>query len=357
MARDSDAHPTECTVARCRSRLLALGAALLLACTPLESPERTSVDLGTPQVSTRSSAPAASDASHPDYVTGDECLFCHRNVGQAWSENPHARTMHPAGSSSIGPEPSALVALRVQGGFESTVDDVEFLLGRDRAVRFLKQSEHGRMALLNARWRPAIDRETEGDDGVSDRHRGDIVAGERPQWDEERFQRSCAGCHATAMDQNEDRFADLSLDCYVCHGSVDLEHSNEPALVLLSPRRSDPPRVVNSICASCHARSGRSRRNGRPYPYHFVPGNDLFTDFEIDLSDARLATLSPIERHIAETLRTENTHCLDCHDVHAGSSRKHRQLDPVALCTVCHGSPKPQRIALPVDLHNETCEY
>src|SRR5438105_4008947 len=33
----------------------------------------------------------------PEYVTGDECLFCHRvQVADTWQQNPHARTVRPA---------------------------------------------------------------------------------------------------------------------------------------------------------------------------------------------------------------------------------------------------------------------
>src|SRR3982074_1179534 len=32
----------------------------------------------------------------PSYVTGDECLFCHRvKVADTWQQNPHARTIWP----------------------------------------------------------------------------------------------------------------------------------------------------------------------------------------------------------------------------------------------------------------------
>ena len=34
----------------------------------------------------------------PNYVTGDECLFCHRvKVADTWQQNPHAPNGPPAG--------------------------------------------------------------------------------------------------------------------------------------------------------------------------------------------------------------------------------------------------------------------
>src|SRR5215472_10808373 len=34
----------------------------------------------------------------PDYMTGDQCLFCHRDVvGQTWEREPHAWTVREVG--------------------------------------------------------------------------------------------------------------------------------------------------------------------------------------------------------------------------------------------------------------------
>ena len=34
--------------------------------------------------------------SVPEFMTGDECLFCHRKVGATWQRNRHYLTVHPA---------------------------------------------------------------------------------------------------------------------------------------------------------------------------------------------------------------------------------------------------------------------
>ncbi|MDP7204719.1 MAG: hypothetical protein QGH11_04065, partial [Pirellulaceae bacterium] len=45
--------------------------------------------------------PAAWGSDHvgeavPEYMTGDECLFCHRKkIGASWSKNPHQTTVRP----------------------------------------------------------------------------------------------------------------------------------------------------------------------------------------------------------------------------------------------------------------------
>src|SRR5438128_2565485 len=83
-----------------------------------------------------------------------------------------------------------------------------------------------------------------------------------PQLEEEKFADACAGCHTTAVEAKTRAFSALSLDCYVCHGDVPLQHSKDTALVHLSKKRQDPARVVTSICAQCHVRTGKSRSTG-----------------------------------------------------------------------------------------------
>src|SRR5205807_2128167 len=140
---------------------------------------------------------------------------------------------------------------------------------------------------------------------------------------------ACAGCHATAVDVKERSFAARSLDCYVCHGEVVLEHSKNTALVHLSRKRKDDARVVTSICAQCHIRTGKSRSTGLPYANNFVAGDNLFRDFQVDFSDTALAKLNPGDRHVLENIRDvvilgkEEITCLSCHEVHKQSSKKH----------------------------------
>src|SRR5258708_39671075 len=41
----------------------------------------------------------------PKYVTGDECLFCHRvKPAGTWQQNPHALTVHPHAEDEISEE-------------------------------------------------------------------------------------------------------------------------------------------------------------------------------------------------------------------------------------------------------------
>src|SRR5215831_11598078 len=65
----------------------------------------------------------------PEYVHGDECLFCHRNdIGNGWQKNAHALTVRQREDA-----PELVKKLNPPA-------EVEFFLGSRHQVRFLKQA-------------------------------------------------------------------------------------------------------------------------------------------------------------------------------------------------------------------------
>lgn len=246
----------------------------------------------------------------PEFVSGDQCLFCHRNdIGPAWAKNRHNLTIRPREGS-----------------------EEDFLLGAGRHSRQLKKTGHGRFALA-----------------------------EPAGWNQTAFGERCAGCHTTAVDATTRRFAQWSIDCYACHGVVDLEHSNDVSLILLSKKRREPLQIA-SICGSCHLRGARSKTTGLPYPYHFVPGDDLFADFVADWAMAVDEKLNAADRHVYRNVRdivqgkTETT-CLSCHQVHAGSSQKHRRVLTSAACLDCHDASGPKSRVKRYVVTSSVCQY
>ena len=296
--------------------------------------------------------PAAWGGDHvgsprPEFVSGDECLFCHRrDIGTTWTTNRHRSTVRPADGTS-----APLQALAASAGTD-VAGEVEYVLGRNRRVRFLKSSnEYGRLELLTVSYLPP-----------ANARRGEMTNAGDLRWDSETFGNSCAGCHATSVDRETRSFAAVSLDCSVCHGDVPLEHSKEPSLVHLSRQRGDHPRVVISICAQCHIRSGRSRSTGAPYPDNFVAGDNVFRDFQVDWSVSHLAALDPGYRHVLENVRDvviEGQHdmsCLSCHDIHRQKATKHRQLPRGRICSNCH-SEKDFSATKEFSGRNSLCGY
>jgi Cytochrome c3 len=282
----------------------------------------------------------------PDYATGDECLFCHRvKVGPQWGANPHHLTIRDLDEAS-----PALAALK-KSPAKDLAEEIKFVMGNQRRQRFLKPSKaYGKLEMLSVEWTPP-----------SGEKPGRLGPADRPHWDGTAFGKSCAGCHSTAVNSKEQAFSAVSLDCYVCHGNVAPEHAKDPEQARLSLRRKESVRVVTSICAQCHIRTGKSRSSGLPYPNNFVAGDNLFRDFAVGFSDQELGTLSTADRHILENVRdvvlfgNESVTCLSCHDIHGRSSKKHRLVPESDSCLCCHQADI--RALKPWTAHSKTCGY
>src|SRR5262245_17763445 len=149
----------------------------------------------------------------PEYVHGDECLFCHRNdIGNGWQKNAHGTTVRQR-------EDAADLVKKLNPPAE-----VEYFLGSRNHVRYLKKSGYGKFAIQNS----------------------------NGEWDKDKFADRCAGCHATGVDAKTRAFSAFGLDCYTCHGVVDLEHTADTAKMWLSKKRRDDVKAITSICAQCH---------------------------------------------------------------------------------------------------------
>jgi hypothetical protein len=277
----------------------------------------------------------------PEYVQGDECLFCHRNdIGPTWQKNSHLLTVRERGSA---PEVAAQL--------KSNAADAEFIMGSRQHLRFLKKDGYGRFDLLNVQAVLGRDQKLEK-----------YVDLEKPAWDREKYANRCAGCHSTAVDPANRRFSAYSLDCYTCHGDVNLEHTNDTSLVLLSKKRRSDVKVITSLCAQCHLREGKARSTGLPYPNNFVAGDNLFQDFVADFSRAGDPKLNAGDRHVWRNVQAvvingdESISCLSCHQVHANSSFKHRRVLRAPICSECHlgnGFKELKRYTV----HSGLCEY
>lgn len=295
--------------------------------------------------------PAAWGSDHvgqpiPEYVTGDQCLFCHRDkIGPKWGANRHNQTIRTFDAHS--PERDALKQLLTK----DIVDEIMFVMGNKQQQRFLKSAkDYGQLEMLSTSWIPPRDEKP-----------GKLLSPERPHWDSKMFGNSCAGCHSTAVDSVTKAFASPSLDCFVCHGNVPAEHAKKPELAYLSPHRKAEPRVEISICAQCHVRTGRSKSTELPYPNNFVAGDNLFRDFKIDFSEQALKILSIADRHVVENVRDvvafgkEAVVCSSCHDIHGRSRKKHHLLPKNDSCMTCHDTDGFRLDRKLFTTHSKTC--
>ena len=245
-------------------------------------------------------------AQVPRYVTGDECLFCHRvKVADTWQNNPHARTVHPGDSG-----------------------DPPFILGARPPHRGLRPSGYGKFDLLST-------------DGKT--------------WDRQKFALRCAGCHTTAVDPQTHAFSTSSLDCYTCHGIAPENHPNDTSLIWFSKKHANDPKQVVSICGQCHLRGGKSAASGLPYPNNFVAGDDLFADFQLDFAKTG--------DHIVHNARDvvmngSDVSCVNCHKIHDDTAAKHRLVLPGPICLDCHNPDGPKKTVKHYTTeHSDLCEY
>ncbi|HEY8461333.1 MAG TPA: hypothetical protein VIM99_13180, partial [Blastocatellia bacterium] len=133
----------------------------------------------------------------PDYVPGDECLFCHRNaIGSTWQKNAHGVTVR---QREDAPELAGM--LGSQPALAEVAKQVEYFLGSRHRVRFLKKEGYGKFAMLNAQ--VALDANNQS---------AALINGEKLAWDKEKFAGRCAGCHATAVDPETRAFSAFGLD-------------------------------------------------------------------------------------------------------------------------------------------------
>ena len=298
--------------------------------------------------------PAAWGGNHvgkpiPEYVHGDECLFCHRNtIGVTWQKNAHGLAVR---QGEDAPELQTLAGKLPE--LSSVINEIGYFLGSRHRVRFLKKSGYGKFSIMNLQ---AV---------LGGLDKGGVIekgSGDSPSWDKEKFGRRCAGCHATAVDSSTNSFSAFGIDCYACHGVATLDHSKDTSLMWLSKKRRDDVRAITSICAQCHVRYGKSRSTGLPYANTFIAGDNLFQDFVVDFTKIDDETQNPGDRHVLRNVRDVavrgdlSTFCLSCHDLHVSSTSRHSQARRGAICADCHGTKFTPQVK-PYEVHSPLCEY
>ena len=303
--------------------------------------------------------PAAWGGNHvgkpiPEYVHGDECLFCHRNsIGVTWQKNAHGLAVR---QGEDAPELQRLAGKLPE--LSTVVSEIGYFLGSRHRVRFLKKSGYGKFSLLNLQ-------AVLGANGIGGIDKGGVIdkaSSSSPSWDKEKFGMRCAGCHATGVDAKTNSFAAFGIDCYACHGLATLDHSKDTSLMWLSKKRRDDARAITSICAQCHVRFGKSRSTNLPYANNFIAGDNLFQDFAVDFAKVDDQDVNPIDRHVLRNVRDVavggdlSTFCLTCHDVHVSSTSRHSQARRGAICADCHGKTFTPQVK-PFEVRSALCEY
>jgi len=297
--------------------------------------------------------PAAWGSNHvgkpiPEFVHGDECLFCHRNdIGPGWQKNAHGLDLR---QSEDAPEWKDI--FKGQATLASVAPQVEYFMGSRHRLRFLKKEGYGKFWILNVQAELGPGRQVQK-----------WIDAQNPVWDKEKFANRCAGCHTTAVDPTTKAFTGFGLDCYTCHGAVNMDHPNDISLVFLSKKQRSDAKLITSTCAQCHLRNSKSHSTGLPYPNNFVVGDNLFKDYVVDFSKADDESLNPGDRHILKNVRevalngSDFPTCISCHDIHKNTSDKHRRAPRTAICNDCHNAEGPIKGSKAYKVTSSLCEY
>jgi Cytochrome c554 and c-prime len=206
--------------------------------------------------------PAAWGSTHagqpvPDFVHGDECLFCHRNnVGPGWQKNSHGLTVRQREDA-----PELIERLQNEAKVKAFDSETTHTLGSRNHVRYLRKDGYGKFDLSSFRADIGKDRKVEHWEGTA-----------KPEWQKGKFENRCAGCHTTGIDAESKTFRGVGLDCYTCHGVVDLNHSGDVSLIFLSKKRRSDVLAITSTCAQCHLRGGGRGPRASPIQTISFPG-------------------------------------------------------------------------------------
>lgn len=273
---------------------------------------------------------AAASKAQPQFVHGDECLFCHRvDIGRTWQNNSHGVTMRQREDA-----PDLIKKLAADPAMKQFETQVTHTLGSRHTVRYLKKSGYGKQDLLS----PELG------------------------WQKDKFAKQCAGCHATAVDSKTLAYSEVGIDCYACHGLVDLDHSNDTSKIFLSKKRRSDVMAITMTCAQCHLRGGKSRATGLPWPDNYTAGGDLFKDYDVDFARADDPQLNAGDRHVWKNVRdvvknSGDVSCISCHRIHENSSSRHRRVLTSAICLECHNADGPKKALKSYTVHSTLCEY
>src|SRR5213080_3489213 len=82
---------------------------------------------------------------------------------------------------------------------------------------------------------------------------------------------------------------------------------------------------------------------------NFVAGDNLFADYVADLKQADNPNLNPGDLHVYASVRDvledgSTVTCINCHQIHADSSVKHRRVLTGPICVNCHNAEGPKSV-------------
>ncbi len=220
----------------------------------------------------------AQSQDQPEYIGGDSCVSCHRDLSKSHNASPHGLALQ-----DVADDKAAIKADFKQGDKERTVqfpeesaprpftaDDVEYVVGAGKHVERYLYKIGRKYAVFPAEW------------NVEKKVWQPFNAGKNwpddPVYD---WTQNCAGCHTTGLNAERGRWQDDGVQCEACHGpgSVHAELAeragrNPPNDELKALRAAIVVTADAQTCGQCHSQ-GVEPANNRAYPVGYRPGGNL----------------------------------------------------------------------------------
>jgi predicted CXXCH cytochrome family protein len=236
------------------------------------------------------SAYAQEPADMREYVGGQECAACHRDLVGFHAETAHAQALinvqaNPAAmlaDFSVGEDVRSLTFPGEDSPRSFTADDISYAIGSGKyAQRYLYRLDDGRYIVLPAEWntqtgewQPYSLSESWPD----------------PAYD---WATQCAYCHTTNLNVEQGTWSEDGVQCEACHGpgSEHLDAGEATERVLTSRERTALDASIElgldaATCGQCHSR-GTEPEHGYPFPQNYRPGDDLLDRAVFELVSER----------------------------------------------------------------------
>ena len=214
------------------------------------------------------------------YIGSRECRSCHRTIGSAHSQNPHAQTLiTPDGEFPILADFSINEEIRTiqfpgEDAPRSIVSsDIAYQIGAGRNLQqFVTQLDSGEYQVLPVQWNVHEGR-------WEPYHPGENWPGDEYDWVSQ-----CAYCHTTNFDTSSGEWEEDGVQCEACHGpgSIHLEIVEDIRDVPSVRQRRELEASIEigldpQICGKCHSQ-GNDPHSDSPYPTTYEPRSELTSE-------------------------------------------------------------------------------
>ena len=286
------------------------------------------------------------------FVSSETCKTCHLEHFDSWKMTLHSRMLQDAQKNrdaiiaeidekKIRADLAKISGLKVPADqvYVPKIEEIKYTIGSQWKQRYLVEKD-GQLYISPIQYN-------------ADTHRW--VNYHEADWDKKPWILGCGGCHATGVDLEKNKFAEVSVGCEACHGAGSW-HTALPKTAVLEKRQTivNPAKLTMGvsvqICGSCHNRGVATKHKGAEWPVGYQPGKALDTYFKsVSFAGGEVKDLYANEfskgHHQQYIDWTQSKHfmegvvCTSCHYVHQigmPPTRSQTKLAGSRECLSCH---------------------